>query len=79
MVFYVTVVIFLMTLLVSKFIKKIQPKLHLLVHSSLPIIKTMFGMFFILTILIWNINVMDDWYLDDNHLVSDSNCNIFNM
>ena len=37
-----------------------------------------FGIFYILTILSWNI-VMDDWNLDEFHLVSDNNFNIVNL
>ena len=42
------------------------------------IIETKPDMFCILGLMEWNI-VMDDYQMDENHLVSDNNCNIVNL
>ena len=44
----------------------------------MPIVETKFGIFYILTLLYWNI-VMDDLNLDKIHLVSDNNYNFINL
>ena len=45
---------------------------------QMPTIETKFGTICILTNMWWNI-VMNDWILDEKHLVSDGDCNIVNF
>ena len=70
MVFYVTTVTFQMALLMNK-----CKNIFMDDDEFINLAKTLPSL---LSNLSWNI-VMDDWNLDENHLLRDINCNTLNL
>ena len=63
--------------ILNEFTNIVKPSLRL-VHLNAIYWNKSLVFFCILNIFWWNI-VMDDWFLDENHLLSDSVCNIINL